>query len=67
MRIFLHGKTDGFIVLRTLIFCTGLIIILSAALTVTTSILRKSSDIKIRCENILEERNNAAKQELYKR
>lgn len=67
MRIFLHGRTDGFILLRTLLFSAALIVILSSALSLMVSVLRQSSDIKVQSEKLISERNAAAYKELHER
>ncbi len=67
MRILLHGNTDGFILLRTLLFSAALMLILSAALSIMVLILRQSSGIKEQAETLLAERNAAVYLELDER
>lgn len=67
MQIFLHGKTDAFILLRTLLFSAVLIILLSAALSITIALFRQSSEINLRSNKLIQERNTAALQDLDER
>ncbi len=67
MRISLPGKTDGFILLRTLLFSAALLLILSAALSIMISLFRHSSDIKTQSEILIKERNAAVLKELDER
>lgn len=67
MRILHHGKTDGFILLRSLLFSAAFLVLLSAALTIMTFIFLQSSEIKTHAEKIINNRNNAALEELHER
>jgi hypothetical protein len=63
-RIFHPGKTNGFILLRTLIVCSALLLVLSAALILFASVLNNSKKINDAARSLIGERNAASRGEL---
>jgi hypothetical protein len=60
-------SSDGFILLRSLIFSAAIIALLSAALSIMIALLRQSSGIKAQAEKIIADRNAAVYNELHER
>jgi hypothetical protein len=63
-RIFHPGKTSGFILLRSLIACSSLLLVLSAALVIFVSVLKNGREINDAARKIIEERNAASRGEI---
>jgi predicted PurR-regulated permease PerM len=67
MRIFLHGKTRGFILLRTLITSAAIMLILTLVLVIAVFLFRQGVNIKNQAERLLSDRNLEAYRELNER
>jgi hypothetical protein len=67
VRTFHHGKTDGFILLRTLLISISLVLLLSIGLTAFLSVFRQSTKLRVKAEEIIAGRNEQAIKELNER